>query len=100
MIGAHEPATRWANGIREKRDMRVAIVRVVEGAAVLGLAWGCAPHSEHESYQRADRLNQARERFVAKKDQCEHHGGNMVLRSQRSQEPSYYDYRLAECEKH
>jgi hypothetical protein len=100
MSGANKLTSRWANGIREKRDMRVAIVRVIEGAAVLGLACGCAPHSEAEKYQRADRLNQAKEQFVAKKEQCEHHGGNMILRSQRLQEPGYYDYRLAKCEKH
>ncbi len=79
--------------------MRVAIVKAILGASAMGLAWGCAPYSEQEEYQHADRLNQAKEQYVVNKERCEQLGGAMVLRAQRLGEPGYHDYSLAKCVK-
>ena len=37
----------------------------------MGLAWGCAPYSEQEEYEHAERLNQAKEQYVVNKERCD-----------------------------
>jgi len=79
--------------------MRTAVVRLVLGASVLGLTVACAPYTEQEMYEQADRLNLAKEQYVVKKERCEQLGGSMVLRAQRLQEPGYHEYSMAKCAK-
>ncbi len=79
--------------------MRVAVVRAILGASAMGLAWGCAPYSEQEEYEHADRLNQAKEQYVVKKERCEQLGGSMLMRAQRLAEPGYHEYSMARCVK-
>lgn len=79
--------------------MRTAVVRLVMGASVLGLAVACAPYTEQEMYEQADRLNLAKEQYVVRKERCEQLGGSMVLRAQRLQEPGYHEYSMAKCAK-
>ncbi len=81
--------------------MRVAVVRVILGASAMGLAWGCAPYTEQEEYEQADRLNQAREQYVVNKQRCEQFGGAMVMQAQaqRIAEPGYHEYNQAKCVK-
>jgi len=77
--------------------MRFAIVRVILGASVVCLAWGCAPYTEQQRYEHADRLNQARDQYVVNKERCEQFGGSMIMRAQRLEEPGYHEYRMAKC---
>ncbi len=77
--------------------MRTAVVRLLLGASVMSLALACAPYTEKELYEQADRLNLAREQYVVKKARCEQLGGSMVMRAQRLQEPGYHEYRMAKC---
>ena len=79
--------------------MRVAVVRVILGASAMGLAWGCAPYTEQEEYEQAERLNLAREQYVVNKQHCEQLGGSMLLQAQRLAEPGYHDYSMAKCVK-
>ncbi len=79
--------------------MRTAVVRLVLGASVLGLTVACAPYTEQEMYEQADRLNLAKEQYVVRKERCEQLGGAMVLRAQRLQEPGYHEYSMAKCAK-
>ena len=79
--------------------MRVAVVRAILGVSAMGLACGCAPYSEQEEYERADRLIQAREQYVVNKERCEQHGGAMIMQAQRLAEPGYHEYSLAKCVK-
>ena len=79
--------------------MRVAVVKVILGASAMSLAWGCAPYSEQEEYEHADRLNLAKEQYVVNKQHCEQMGGSMVMRAQRLAEPGYHEYSLAKCVK-
>jgi len=79
--------------------MRTAVVRLVLGASVLGLTVACAPYTEQEMYEQADRLNLAKEQYVVRKERCEQLGGSMILRAQRLQEPGYHEYSMAKCAK-
>lgn len=79
--------------------MQTAVVRALLSALVAGLIWGCAPYSEQELYAQADRLNLAKEQYVARKERCVQTGGSMVLRVPRLQEPRYQDYNMAKCVK-
>ena len=79
--------------------MRVAVVRVILGASAMGLAWGCAPYTEQEEYERADRINQAKEQYVVNKEHCEQRGGWMIMPEQRLVEPGYMEYSMAKCVK-
>jgi hypothetical protein len=97
ITGLHKPTTRWDKWHKGERDMRVAIVRMVTGAFVAYLALACAPYSAQQVYEYEDRLNQARDQYVANKERCEQHGGSMIMRAQRLEKPGYHDYRLARC---
>ena len=77
--------------------MRTAVVRLILGASVLGLSVACAPYTEQELYEHADRLTLAREQYVVEKERCEQLGGSMIMRTQRLQEPGYHEYRMAKC---
>ena len=77
--------------------MRTAIVRLVVGASVLGLTSACAPYTEQERYQQADRLNLAREQYVVEQERCEQLGGSMVMHAQHLQEPGFHEYSMAKC---
>ncbi len=77
--------------------MRTAVVRLILGASVLGLSVACAPYTEQELYERADRLTLAREHYVVEKARCEQLVGSMIMRTQRLQEPGYHEYRMAKC---
>ena len=79
--------------------MRVAVVKVILGASVACMALGCAPYTEQEKYEQADRLNQAKEQYVVNKEHCEQLGGSMLMATQRLAEPGYHDYSLAKCVK-
>jgi len=77
--------------------MRGAIVRVCLGAAVMGLSWGCAPLTEQQLYDRAERLTLAKEEYQAREERCESLGGAMTMRTRPLEKPGYLDYRSANC---
>ena len=77
--------------------MRYAIVRLVAGAALAGVLWGCAPLTEQERYEWLDRRNQAKEAFLAREELCESRGGVMQMRTRPLEKPGYLDYQSATC---
>ena len=77
--------------------MRNAIVRLGCCALVTGALWGCAPMTEQQKYERAERLTLAKEEFNAREQQCEQRGGVMHMRTRPLEKPGYLDYRAATC---
>ena len=77
--------------------MRNAVVRGLTGALFACLVWGCAPLTEQEKYERAERLTLAKEDYLAREEQCESRGGVMQLSARPLEKPGYLDYRAATC---
>ena len=89
--------------------MRNAVVRTLVGlratTLVTGLAAtlavcltaGCAPLTEHEKYERSERLTLAREEYAAREEQCINMGGVMHMQTRPLEKPSSMDYRAARC---
>ena len=77
--------------------MRAAIVRGLTGVLLACLAWGCAPLTEQELYERSERLNLAKEEYQAREEQCENRGGVMQMSLRPLEKPGYLDYRAATC---
>ena len=89
--------------------MRNAVVRTLAGrrattavtvlAATLAasLATGCAPLTEHEKYERAERLTLAQEEYAVREEHCINMGGVMHMQTRPLEKPSSMDYRAARC---
>ena len=77
--------------------MRDAFVRGITGVLLACLAWGCAPLTEQEKYERAERLVLAKEEYLAREEQCETRGGVMQMSARPLEKPGYLDYRSATC---
>lgn len=77
--------------------MRTAIVRGCLGPLIVGLLWGCTPLTEQQLYERAERLNLAKEEYQARENRCEQLGGAMTMRTRPLEKPGYLDYRSASC---
>jgi hypothetical protein len=77
--------------------MHGAIVRVCTGVVFGCLIWGCAPLTEQQLYERAERLTIAKEQYYARAQQCESRGGAMSMRTRPLEKPGYLDYQSATC---
>ena len=77
--------------------MHSAIVRLGFSVLVSGALSGCAPMTEQQKYERAERLNLAKEEFQAREQQCEKRGGVMHMRTRPLEKPGDLDYRAATC---
>ncbi len=67
---------------------------------VFVLLASCATSNDEQTYERADRLLQAREQFELKKISCRNAGGMTVIRTtmgSRLHRYSRYDYESARC---
>ena len=80
-----------------------ATVRVLAPVTILattltaGLLSACAPLSEDQKYERAERLTLAREAYAVREEQCINMGGVMHLQKRPLEKPSPMDYRAARC---
>ncbi len=77
--------------------MRNDVVRMSTHVLFMGLVWGCAPLTEDQRFERADRLNIAQEEYSAREQMCVKNGGVMSMKARPLQKPDYLDYRSATC---
>ena len=77
--------------------MRHAVVRLWGCLLLAGLSVACSPLTEQEKFERADRLNQAKESYLAREQQCIEMGGAMSMRAKPLGKPDYLDYKSATC---
>ncbi|MDX1509458.1 MAG: hypothetical protein R3358_14320 [Woeseiaceae bacterium] len=77
--------------------MRFAVVRLWACLLLAGISAACSPLTEQERFDRADRLNQAKENYLAREQQCMRMGGAMQMRSRPLGKPDYLDYQTASC---
>ena len=77
--------------------MRRAVVWLPGCLLLAGLSAACAPLTEQERYERADRLNQAKEHYLAREQICLEMGGAMSMRGRTLGQPDYLDYQSATC---
>ena len=80
--------------------MRNAVVRLWACLLLAGFSAACSPLTEQERFERADRLNQAKENYLAREQQCVAMGGAMSMRAKPLGKPDYIDYQSATCVSH
>lgn len=77
--------------------MRHAVVRLGACLLLAGITVACSPLTEQEKFERADRLNQAKENYLVREQRCIAMGGAMNMRAKPLGKPDYIDYQSATC---
>ena len=83
--------------VRTFAGRRATTMLAIGAAALFGGVAACGPLTEHEKYQRAERLTLAQEEYAVREAHCINMGGVMHMQTRPLEKPSSMDYRAARC---
>lgn len=93
---ARQATGRVGESVRASRRYRGGLIAAATVCVTLSLS-ACAPLTEHELYERENRLNLAKEEFARREAACHRAGGSIRMDRTPLSKAEKSDYESARC---